>query len=500
VNYIETGATPLFGGGADDKYGVTSFDYGGRHAETRATTAREILIVIFGLADARVQPEPQSQFYRGYPLVTNARPTAWWFYGGLPALCLVGWWLSSRRTRRARSTSPRLPRRVRWLRTTRVRWVAPGLAVAALAIQVLPYGHDLANPTVRAQSAGSAAAAGCATGHAPGDAPLTTIGDLRAEGETLAGQLNEALAALAQSAMPTVTTSVGQFGARYERVRAELARIYPRRCAALDQARVHADEGLFQRQPPDVGAIRLGLTALRASFEHINRDLDGRIMTTGAAAPLAAQTPESAAPRVTGEPTWNSQQTRDLAVRACGACHSNQPNLPWYTHVAPLSWVAQRGVDAGREVLNFSEWDRIQLKAVLAANDVEIQRMPPAYSSTLLPETRLSPDERDALSLGLEATFGGWVGIVITMTDHQFSPNTVRIDGGEGQRIVFSLQNNGELPHSFFAPALDLLSDEIGPGQSQTLEFISTREESVRFVCTIQGHERDGMIGYLTIV
>jgi uncharacterized cupredoxin-like copper-binding protein len=150
-------------------------------------------------------------------------------------------------------------------------------------------------------------------------------------------------------------------------------------------------------------------------------------------------------------------------------------------------------------VLNFSEWDRIQVKAVLAANDVESQRMPPAYSSAVLPGTQLSADERVVLSRGLEDTFGGWVGIVVTMTDYTFSPNVLRIDGGEGQRIVLTLQNNGELPHSFFAPALELLSDEIGPGQSQTLEFISTREESVRFVCTVQGHARDGMIGYLTI-
>jgi uncharacterized cupredoxin-like copper-binding protein len=262
---------------------------------------------------------------------------------------------------------------------------------------------------------------------------------------------------------------------------------------------VHAEEGLFQRQPPDIGAIRLGLTSLGASFQNIYRDLDARLMTTGTAGLLAAQAPESNSPSVTGDPPWDSQETRDLAMRACGACHSNQPNLPWYTYIAPLSWITQRDIDSGRDALNFSEWDRIQVKAVLAANDVEIQRMPPAYSSAFLPGTQLSPGERDTLSRGLEATFGGWVGIVITMTDFHFTPNTLRIDGGEGQRIVISLQNNGDLPHSFFAPALDLLSEEIGPGQTGTLEFISTREDSIRFVCTVQGHERDGMVGYLTI-
>ena len=503
VSYIEAGATPLFGAGVDDKYGVTSFDYGGRHAETRATTAREILSVIFGLAEAQVQPEPPSAFYRGYPLVADARTTAWFFYAGLPGLCLLGWWLSRRPTRRARGTSRRLrPGRLGWLwqRATRRPWtLAAGLAAAGLAIQLLPYGHDLANPAARAQFAAPAAAMGCATGHAAGDASLTTLSDLRAEGAGLAGNVNDALAALAYSSMPSVAEHVRQFGARYEGVRAELARVYPGRCTALDKARVHAEDALFQRQPPDVGAVRLGLTALRASFEQINRDLDRRMLSSGAAALLAEQAPEARVPSVTGEPPWDSQETRDLAARACAACHSNRPNLPWYTSIAPLSWVAQRNVDSGREALNLSEWDRIQVKAILAANDVETQRMPPTYSGMLLPGTPLSVDERIALSSGLENTFGGWVGIVITMTEFSFGPSTLRIDGGEGQRIVLTLQNNGELPHSFYAPALDLLSDEIGPGQSQTLEFISTREDSVRFVCTIQGHVRDGMIGYLAI-
>ena len=63
-------------------------------------------------------------------------------------------------------------------------------------------------------------------------------------------------------------------------------------------------------------------------------------------------------PPVTGEPQWDSQTTRDLAVRACFDCHSNDTDWPWYSYVAPVSWLVVGDILSGREELNFSEWDR----------------------------------------------------------------------------------------------------------------------------------------------
>ena len=63
------------------------------------------------------------------------------------------------------------------------------------------------------------------------------------------------------------------------------------------------------------------------------------------------------------EPAWDSPQTRSLAARACFDCHSNETVWPWYSNVAPFSWLVQRDVDKGRKDLNFSEWDRAQEEA-----------------------------------------------------------------------------------------------------------------------------------------
>jgi hypothetical protein len=42
--------------------------------------------------------------------------------------------------------------------------------------------------------------------------------------------------------------------------------------------------------------------------------------------------------------------------RACYDCHSNETRWPWYSRVAPLSWMIGKDVERGRKALNFSQW------------------------------------------------------------------------------------------------------------------------------------------------
>ncbi|HEU5321850.1 MAG TPA: heme-binding domain-containing protein, partial [Methylomirabilota bacterium] len=84
-------------------------------------------------------------------------------------------------------------------------------------------------------------------------------------------------------------------------------------------------------------------------------------------------------PPVTREPGWDRPQTRALAVRACFDCHSNQTVWPWYSSLAPVSWLLQRDVDEGRRALNFSEWDRRQGEAHESAKTVRKGEMPPWF-------------------------------------------------------------------------------------------------------------------------
>jgi mono/diheme cytochrome c family protein len=104
------------------------------------------------------------------------------------------------------------------------------------------------------------------------------------------------------------------------------------------------------------------------------------------------------------EPKWNRPQTRALAKRACFDCHSNETVWPWYSHVAPASWLVQSDVVNGRHEMNFSEWDKPQDEADHAAKMVTRGKMPLSKYLLLHPEARLTKAERDSLASGLTLT------------------------------------------------------------------------------------------------
>jgi mono/diheme cytochrome c family protein len=106
------------------------------------------------------------------------------------------------------------------------------------------------------------------------------------------------------------------------------------------------------------------------------------------------------------EPQWSGAHTRELARRACFDCHSNETKWPWYSHVAPASWLVQSDVDEGRGDLNFSEGPAGTKRAKKAAREVSEGDMPPLPYRLMHPEARLTDAEKAELIHGLEATFG----------------------------------------------------------------------------------------------
>lgn len=40
--------------------------------------------------------------------------------------------------------------------------------------------------------------------------------------------------------------------------------------------------------------------------------------------------------------------------RSCYDCHSNETRYPWYSNIAPSSWILKNHIDEGRKELNFS--------------------------------------------------------------------------------------------------------------------------------------------------
>ena len=106
---------------------------------------------------------------------------------------------------------------------------------------------------------------------------------------------------------------------------------------------------------------------------------------------------------------WDSPQTQALFRRACADCHSNETVWPWYSYVAPVSWLVAHDVEEGRGRLNVS--DLSALDANRLSHTVEevakvIQRgeMPKSIYLPTHPEARLSAEETAALASGLQKT------------------------------------------------------------------------------------------------
>jgi heme-binding protein len=93
---------------------------------------------------------------------------------------------------------------------------------------------------------------------------------------------------------------------------------------------------------------------------------------------------------------------RAILRRACYDCHSNETVWPWYSQVAPFSWLLVRDVQEGRAELNFSTWNqystRQQVKKLKESwQEVSEGKMPPWYYLPVHRAARLAAEDRTAL-------------------------------------------------------------------------------------------------------
>jgi len=116
--------------------------------------------------------------------------------------------------------------------------------------------------------------------------------------------------------------------------------------------------------------------------------------------------PERTNPPVTGE-IVAPPEIRSILKNTCYNCHSNETVWPWYSQVAPASWLVADDVGDGRQELNFSTWSAYATKKKAkklkkAVEEIEEGEMPPWYYLPLHPEARLSEAEKSALKAWLK--------------------------------------------------------------------------------------------------
>ena len=94
--------------------------------------------------------------------------------------------------------------------------------------------------------------------------------------------------------------------------------------------------------------------------------------------------------------------------RACYDCHSNETRWPWYSRVAPFSWVLVRDVNQGRSEINFSEWGSYypatrRRKLEWMGRALREEKMPPWFYRLMHPGARLTDADRAALERWIES-------------------------------------------------------------------------------------------------
>jgi len=87
---------------------------------------------------------------------------------------------------------------------------------------------------------------------------------------------------------------------------------------------------------------------------------------------------------------------------SCFDCHSNETRWPWYSYIAPVSWLVADDVTTARRNLNFSEWGKYpKSKRVLKLGQIYEQvskgEMPLKKYLLMHADAQLSAADRDSI-------------------------------------------------------------------------------------------------------
>ena len=95
-------------------------------------------------------------------------------------------------------------------------------------------------------------------------------------------------------------------------------------------------------------------------------------------------------------------ETVRILQRSCQNCHSQNTDWPWYSYIAPVSWLIEKDVHQARSHMNLSGWgqysldEKQDLLAHLAAA-VRSRQMPPPRYTLMHRSAKLSEPERERI-------------------------------------------------------------------------------------------------------
>lgn len=93
-----------------------------------------------------------------------------------------------------------------------------------------------------------------------------------------------------------------------------------------------------------------------------------------------------------------SPEVKSILKVACYDCHSNETVWPWYSKIAPVSFLIADHVNEGRRHLNFSTWGDMYTSRQKEYKkeiwrEIENGKMPISNYALLHPKSKLNPEQ-----------------------------------------------------------------------------------------------------------
>ena len=107
-------------------------------------------------------------------------------------------------------------------------------------------------------------------------------------------------------------------------------------------------------------------------------------------------------PPTVSEPKWVNPEARALVKEHCFQCHSNETAWPWYSNIAPASWLIAMDVKEGRQAFNFSDWQANPGEVDEMVQEIQRGGMPPIQYWIFHPSSKMNDQQKQQLIQALE--------------------------------------------------------------------------------------------------
>ncbi len=107
-------------------------------------------------------------------------------------------------------------------------------------------------------------------------------------------------------------------------------------------------------------------------------------------------------PPTVSEPKWVNPEARALVKEHCFQCHSNETAWPWYSNIAPASWLVAMDVKEGRQAFNFSDWQANPGEVDEMVQEIQSGGMPPIQYWIFHPSSKMNDQQKQQLIQALE--------------------------------------------------------------------------------------------------